>query len=196
MALGDLLVIVDTCVLMRAGALEFFVRIHMAGGCLLRWSSAIEEEFDGRIGRRPEGVELRCRRAMAAIPDALVDVSEAQSSSAAALATDADDVKIAAAALALLAQVADDPDRWEGAQAVLLTDNVRHFDTRALGTLGVRVLNCDEFAMLLLGRTEALVLRTVDPTREPGHLLEKMRSDGMTSSAAHMERRLRELGLM
>lgn len=190
---SQVVAVLDTAVLMRAGLTEFIVHLHLAGVCRVRWSAAIWQEWEARIHRRPPDVERRVLAALEQLDDPLLDVDEALD--AAQLVFDGGDTHVAAAALAARVMVDGDSEVWgEAARVLLVTGNSRHFDRSGLAARGVEVVEPDAFGGLIIDRNPKAALRWVDPHRGDG-LLQRMREDGLTMTAARIEVLLSDLDL-
>lgn len=183
----------DTSVLMKAGFVEFARRLSKADACLLRWSADILHELEERLPRRPAEAGNRIRTAMADIDDAVVEVRDEHALAAHALVLDPNDTHVAAAGLAMRAQVLSDVEVWGDSSVVIVTANCRDFHAEALLRRGVDLMTPDEFGCSIFQRNPRAALTSVDPMRA-GDLLKRMRADQMIECADLIETTLRELG--
>lgn len=187
----------DTNVLLRAGLLQFLVAVASTGAYLPRWSAAIQAEWSSQLGRRPEDLHERLRACLDTVPDALLPVADRDRRLAAGNCH-REDEHVLATALCARRLAGEDPDRWgDDCDVVLVTGNERHFPADRSEPLGVKILSPDKLGERLLADRPQAVLRTIqrEPRSRYAGYLERMRRDGMKSTADAIDRRFAELAL-
>lgn len=185
----DLVGVLDTSILLRAGLMAFLTSVASTDAFLPRWSDEIQQEWEERLSRRPEKIHEALRQALVSVPDAVLPVSVDDLAASKGLC-EADDQHVLAAAFCArrLAGVEDVP--WTvDATIALVTGNLKDFDVKEIERRKISVLDADAFGLTLLRGSPLAVLRTIqrEPRERYARYLERMGADGLTRTAAKID---------
>lgn len=203
MNLRDTLVVLDTCVLLKARVSDVIMDLRAEGLFSAHWTENIDEEFLRNIQLAFKVSEAGAHRRLTAMkarcPEWEVFMTSADFS-AVPKQVDQKDRHVAAAALAL--RHAADKDREDEADqpydVILVTDNVKDFAKKQMAKLGVRVVRSGAFLNEVYASepeaTTRAVLQAAKDLRKPPYtvpeLLYVLRSQGAKTLVAQMAKSL------
>jgi hypothetical protein len=202
--LRDTLVVLDTCVLLKARVSDVLMDLRAEGVFSAHWTENIADEFLRSlqaIYKLPQDRAVNRLRAMQArCPEWEVHMSRADFDAVPAK-VHPKDRHVAAAALALRHAADKDTEADEPGQrydVVLLTDNIRDFDKRLMGRAGVRVLGpgafLDEAYNAESDATTRAVMQAVKDLKKPPYTLAELlfvlREQGARTLVSRMSKAL------
>lgn len=180
------IVVYDACVLHPAPLRDLLVRLGRTGLCQVKWSRQILDECFRSISRqRPNLSPEQLARSRELLEQAILDVQVSGYEGLIEGITglpDPDDRHVVAAAIR------------SGAQ-VIVTSNLKDFPEQVLARYGMEAQHPDDFVRDLLDLDEARVARVIreqaaclkNPPQTPAEVLETLRKQGLTLSAALLQ---------
>ncbi len=203
MNLNDTLVVLDTCVLLKARVSDVIMDLRAEGVFSAHWTENIDEEFLRNMPLAFKVSEEAAKRRLLAMkarcPEWEVFMTSADFS-AVPKQVDQKDRHVAAAAIAL--RHAADKDREDEPNqqydVILVTDNVKDFAKKQMAKLGVRVVRSGAFLNEVYAAeseaTTRAVLQAAKDLKKPPYtvpeLLYALRSQGAKTLVAQMAKAL------